>query len=149
MGTGTALLIASLIASTAVNYASSKKQASQFKKSAKAQERSNTIQSNRETYEQSADIRRQVRERRIRVAQMMQQSESTGVSGSSGELGGIAGANAKVNSNAGFGFGQNVTNKSLTDQSQIAASAELKAKIIAGKAEVAQTAISGFRTIFG
>lgn len=55
---------------------------------------------------QAAEARQQYREERIRRAQILQQSENTGVSESSGMLGAMGSLSTQLSSNQGYNIGQ-------------------------------------------
>ena len=141
--------IAFLVASTAIGVATTTKQAAAAKRSSRAQERSNQIKENREKFNQTQEIRRKVRLRRIRVAQLTQQSEGGGTDGSSGEFGAVSSAASQTNSAVANAFGQNKAVEGINKSNKAAASAQLDAQLIGAKGELFQDVLGGFNSLFG
>lgn len=105
---GTAVAVVGLV----VSVYSSEQQASAQKKAAQKQEENQrrllSEQEKMRAEQQASNAekaarerRQQIREERVRRAKIMQASENTGVSGSSGELGSIAGLGTQLGSNLG------------------------------------------------
>lgn len=65
--------------------------------------------------------RAQLREERIRRARLLQSSENTGVTSSSGALGGVGNLSTQLGSNLGFNLGQQQKASNITNYNQSAA----------------------------
>lgn len=101
-------LTAGFVASLAIGAYSTVKSQQQAKKAAaaqrdaaRAQQASSAEQQANQRAQQEAERRQQVRENRIKAAQIMQSSENTGTSGSSGEAGAVSSLNTQMNTNLG------------------------------------------------
>lgn len=101
-------LTAGFVASLAIGAFSTVKSQQQAKKAAaaqrnaaRAQQASSAEQQANQRAQQEAERRQQVRENRIKAAQIMQSSENTGTSGSSGEAGAVSSLNTQMNTNLG------------------------------------------------
>lgn len=79
-----------------------RKAASAQKNAQKQQEASIAEQQATQAMQRDQERRQQVRENRIKVAQMLQSSENTGTGYSSGEAGGVSSLNSQMNTNLGF-----------------------------------------------
>jgi len=95
MGVVTALAIASLVVAAGSAYMQNQEQ----QKARKAQKNASEVQAAQNQAATQADIRSQVRQQRVRTAQIMQGSANTGTLGSSGEIGGISALGSQVGSN--------------------------------------------------
>lgn len=102
-------LTAGFVASLAIGAFSTVKSQQQARKAAaaqrdatRAQQASSAEQQANQRAQQEAERRQQVRENRIKVAQIMQNSENTGTSGSSGEAGAVSSLNTQMNTNLGY-----------------------------------------------
>lgn len=102
-------LTAGFVASLAIGAYSTVKSQQQAKKAAaaqrnaaRAQQASSAEQQANQRAQQEAERRQQVRENRIKAAQIMQSSENTGTSGSSGEAGAVSSLNTQMNTNLGY-----------------------------------------------
>ena len=71
----------------------------------------------------AAERRQQIREERVKRARILQSSEGTGVSGSSGETGAIGSLSTQLGSNIGFNLGMLDRAGNISDFSQNAADA--------------------------
>lgn len=101
-------LTAGFVASLAIGAYSTVKSQQQAKKAAaaqrnaaRAQQASSAEQQANQRAQQEAERRQQVRENRIKAAQIMQSSENTGTSESSGEAGAVSSLNTQMNTNLG------------------------------------------------
>ena len=105
MGIETVIGVAGLAlgAYTTVKSQQQARQAAKAQKdAAKAQQASAAEQQANQRMQQEQERRQQVREHRIKVAQIMQNSENTGTSASSGEAGAVSSLNTQMNTNLGF-----------------------------------------------
>lgn len=100
-------------------------EASEQRKIAKVQKRANQIKQNTAKNQQINDVRKAVRERRIKAAIILNQSSATGTTGSSGELGALSGLsgdlnNARANSEGVSNSTQEINslNQSIADKQQ-------------------------------
>lgn len=109
MGVAEAIGVAALALgayTTVKSQQQAKKAARAQKNAARAQQESAAEQQANQRAQQEMERRKQVRENRIRVAQMMQNSENTGTSAGSGEMGVVGSLNTQMNTNLGFISGQ-------------------------------------------
>lgn len=97
MGTGAE--IALMAVSTAVSVASSVEASRKQKQAAKDQKEAEMIARNEQRAQDAIQRRAQIREERVRRAQILQQAQNMGASGSSGESGGISSLSATIGSN--------------------------------------------------
>jgi|ERR1700749_833185 len=97
MGIVTALAIASLVVAAGSAYMQNKNQ----QQARKDQKKAAGIAAAQNTVANQNSIRDQVRQQRIRTAQIMQASENTGTTGSSGALGGVSALASQSGANIG------------------------------------------------
>lgn len=95
MGVATVLAIASLVVAAGSAYVAHKDTVA----ARKQQQKASDVASAQNRVKQQADIRNQIRQQRIRTAQIMQASSNSGTAGSSGSLGGVAALGSQVGSN--------------------------------------------------
>lgn len=139
--------IASLIV-TAVSVVKQQEAASDARK---AQKKSRNEQRANNAEVAAREKRQQIREERIRRAQIMQASENAGVSASSGEMGATSNLSSQLASNLGFNAGAQQRANNMSIFAQQGANAQGKADRWAGIGSIAQSTFSasgGFDTIF-
>ncbi len=134
--------------SIAVGAITAQKQISFGKKAAAADKRANKIAGNQESIDRTQEIRRRVRLRRIKAAEVAQRSEEGGTTGSSGEAGAFNTLASNLSFNRSAGKGQDVSSKNISLQKQIASNARLKSDVLGAKNDLFQTAIGGTDTLF-
>jgi len=117
MGIVTALAIASLVVAAGSAYMQNKNQ----QEARKDQKKAASIAAAQNTVANQNSIRDQVRQQRVRTAQIMQASENTGTTGSSGALGGVSALSSQIGSNiAQIGENANTQTGILTAQNSAA-----------------------------
>lgn len=134
MGLETIALAAITATTTAISV-------SQARKSAKAQKKANAIQTGKEKFQQSEDVRKRIRARRIAEANLINSSEAGGTQGSSGEVGGIGSLSSQVSNSVANQSFESRTNDALSRQGQIAANANLKAQTVNSVGDLFKTTI--------
>lgn len=113
----------------AVSLTSTVASMSQQRKAAKAQGKIRNEEAARNTAQQMQERRQQVREERIKRARVMQASENTGTSGSSGEAGAITSIGSQLGANLGFNQGMIESGRRISQYSQEAADAQGRASM--------------------
>lgn len=116
------------IAAVAVAGASAYESSQQAKAAAKKEEEAGKVASAEQAAQQTAQTRAQIREERIRRAQILQSSENTGVTGSSGALGSTAALQTTVGSNLAAASRQVNSAKAITGLQQEAANLMTKSR---------------------
>lgn len=117
-------VIASIVAITAT--AASIQQQGQ---AAKAQKKMRNEEKARNTAQQMAERRQQVREERIKRARVMQASENTGTAGSSGEIGAVSSIGSQLGANLGFNQSMIESGNRISGYAQQAANAQTNASV--------------------
>lgn len=117
-------VIASIVAITAT--AASVQQQG---KAAKAQKKIQNEEKARNTAQQMAERRQQVREERIKRARVMQASENTGTAGSSGELGAVSSIGTQIGANLGFNQSMIESGNRISGYAQQVANAQSNASV--------------------
>lgn len=117
-------VIASIVAITAT--AASIQQQGQ---AAKAQKKMRNEEKARNTAQQMAERRQQVREERIKRARVMQAAENTGTAGSSGELGAVSSIGSQLGANLGFNQSMIESGNRISGYAQQAANAQTNASV--------------------
>lgn len=137
MGLVTTLAVASL-AVAAVGTAASIEQGNA---SAKAQKDARATQAAQSSINQQNNIRDQVRAQRVKTAQIAQASSDTGVTASSGEIGGISALASQTGSNVGAIQQAGLTTSTLSNDYQKAADAQSRSQLYG---QVARIGSEGF-----
>lgn len=101
----------------------------QQRKAAKAQGKARNEEKARNTAQQMAERRQQVREERIKRARVMQAAENTGTAGSSGELGAVSSIGTQLGANLGFNQSMIESGNRISGYAQQAADAQGKASM--------------------
>lgn len=96
---------------------------------AKAQKKARNEEKARNTAQQMAERRQQVREERIKRARVMQASENTGTAGSSGELGAVSSIGTQLGANLGFNQSMIESGNRIGGYAQQAANAQSNASV--------------------
>ena len=145
---GTEVAIASLI----VSMASTAYSISENRQAAKKQQEAQDISTAQQKSVDLANRRKQIREERIRRAQIEQAASNQGAGGSSGEAGAISALGSQVGSNiASISQGQ-VAATGISNAMSRAASATQRSQVAQGVASLSGTifqASGGFGSIFG
>lgn len=102
MAIATALAITSL----AIGAVSTVEQIQASKESNRAQRRAASVAQAQNTVSMQDNVREQIRQERIRTAQIQQSAVNTGVGQSSGDIGGVSALTSQVGSNIGSMSGQ-------------------------------------------
>lgn len=132
MAAGTALFILSLIAEGA--------RQQQAKKTQALQEEARDIELAGQTIEASRQVRRELRQARVRRAQILQASENTGVSGGSGVSGAIGSIGSRLASaQSQLAEGQR-TATSISNTLQSAADSQFQEQLLGGVSDLFGTA---------
>src|SRR5574341_325386 len=119
MGIETVLLVGSLLTTA---YAVSKQQEAQ-QEARKEQKKAKAEQGAINAAKAAQEQRQQIREERIRRARILQASENTGVSESSGQVGAVSGLSTQLQTNLGFNEGMISSANRITEFQQNAADA--------------------------
>lgn len=134
------LAVASLVVAAGSAYMAHKAQV----KAAREQKKANDIQSAQGQVDAAAQRRAQVRQERVRRAQIDQQSRNTGVSMSSGELGSTSALGTQIGNNIASISQSQVTANGVTSRLQAAADATSNAQTWAQVGSVAQSSFNIF-----
>jgi hypothetical protein len=124
-------------------------QSKQAKKSARAQENLQNEERARNTGQQIAERRQQIREERVKRARVMQASQNTGVAGGSGEAGALSSLSTQLGSNVGFNQSMIQSGERMSIFAQQAATAQYKGQQAALLGSFANSAASFSGSIFG
>lgn len=87
-------------------------------KANKAQKQASNEQRASNAQQAAMERRAQIREQRVKRARLLQSSENTGVSGSSGALGAESSLSSQLSSNVGFNVGQIASANRISEASQ-------------------------------
>lgn len=109
-----AAMAVSTVASVAVSIDAQQKARKDQKKAADRQDAANEAR-------RQAEMRQQFRQERIRRADILQQSQNTGVTGSSGEAGALSSLATQLSSNMGYNTAMNQNAKAISNLQQSAA----------------------------
>jgi hypothetical protein len=116
------LFLAGLFVATTIASEDAKQDAKRkAEQAASAQRKAGAEQAAGNAAQQAAERRRSVREERVRRARILQSSENTGTTGSSGETGGIASLSTGLSSNLGANAGAINRSVNISNFSQQAA----------------------------
>lgn len=110
----------------AVGVASAYEQSRQASAAAKDRKRAGQVSQAEQAAQQTANRRQQIREERVRRAQIVQSSVNTGVSGSSGELGSQSALGSLISGNVAATSRQVNSSAAIGNLQQNAADADLK-----------------------
>ena len=113
MGTGLEVAAFALAAAGSAYSASETRAASADQR--KARKEASAIKSATQKSADAEKRKQQMRELRVKRARLLQSSENTGVTGSSGEIGAIAGQTSQVGSNFAFMSGQAAAADGITN----------------------------------
>lgn len=141
---GTEVAIAGLIVSALATGASMQQQ----RKAAKEQKKANKIQTNRELAADAENIRQQVREERIRKAQILQGAENSGTSGSSGTTTAVGALQTETGGNIANIRSDQRAAMSVANRMQSAADAKARANTFASVADLAMTGANAANSFF-
>jgi hypothetical protein len=120
-------------------------------KSAAAQKERNKVTNATQKAEDARNIRQQAREERIRRAEILQASESTGASGSSAEAGAVASLGVQVAENKARVSGQQLAAQGIGQSNQAIADAQVQSQLGQSITSISSQAFSeagGFDTLF-
>lgn len=101
------------------------------KRQERAQRRVQSEQRAGNAAEQARERRQQVREERVKRARILQASQNTGVSGSTGEVGAVSGLSTQLDTNLGMNIGRAQRGDAISIFSQQAAEAGTSAQNLA------------------
>lgn len=162
MGVEVALAAASLAAGAASAYKQAQEQKEAKKDAKKAEAERNKARAEQRASnaaQAAAERRAQIREERVRRAKVIQASENTGVSGSSGEAGATGNLATTLGSNIGMNLGAIQTAENISQANQNAAnflgsaqSHQADAAMWGGVGQLSQSIFSasgGFNTLEG
>ena len=134
-------LVTLAVASLAVAVVGTGASIVQGEKAQSAQKKARDVQTAQTQVNKQNAIRDQVRQQRVKAAQIQQASSNTGVVGSSGELGSTSSLGSQVGNNIGSLNEQGNTSTAISNNLQNAASASAKAATFG---QVAQIGAQGF-----
>lgn len=112
------------------------------KRQSRAQKEAKDISLAQQKAEQIEKQRQEIRQRRIRVAQVQQAAANSSVSGSSGELGAIGSIQTTSGNNIAFGESAALAARGITAQNQVASDANMSAQLNQGIAGLGFSALS-------
>lgn len=144
MGIETAIGLLSLVGGIATGVM----QASAASDAADERREAARIQSNRESIRNQENRRAMVREERIKRAQILQSSETTGTGGSSGEAGATGSLGTQTGLSLSFNTGDTRAVQDINAANQRAADANERARQIGFAGDLFQTSLRGFNRIF-
>ena len=133
MGAGAAAIAVSVVGG-AIAHEESRKSASQAKEGRKLARRG-------EAAAENENIRQQIREERVKRAQLMAAAESSGASGASSESGALSAMRSTVGSNIAFSKGQTVVADAVSKSMQQAADSATRSQSIQGFTNLASSSI--------
>lgn len=139
MAAVSSIIAAAALAATA---AASYEQRQQAKKAAKERKEERAIAGAEQSAQQMESRRQQLREERIRRAQILQASENTGVAASSGQLGAVSALGTSTGANVASLSRQANTASGISAASQRAANADLRGAEAAGVGQIAGSIFS-------
>lgn len=138
---------------------SAKEQRRAMQQAAYEEKKVRAVSAAQNTFRQAQEQRQQIREERVRRAQIMQASENAGVSGSSGAMGAVGALSTNLNSNVGFNRSSAAAGQLITGFSQNAADYNTTASKWGFRAQTAGSisglgmnifqSAGGFGTLFG
>lgn len=136
------------VAAVAVAGVSAYEQKQQAKKAAKREKEARAVAQAEQAAQQTAQTRAQLREERIRRAQILQQSQNTGVGGSSGAGGSTGALATSVGANIAAASRQANSANAISGLQQQAADARTKGAEIAATGQLASSLLSAGGNIF-
>lgn len=143
MGIEVLIGVALAAASVAGGFVQASAQSKAAKEAAAAQREANDIQSAAQTVENRQNRRQAIREERIRRARIIQQSETTGVSGSSGQIGATGSLNTNTGNAIGFQSTQERAAYGIGQANQRAVDARTRGQVAGIWGQAFQGAVSG------
>lgn len=138
MGIETAIIVASVAAAGYTAY----EQRQEQKAAAKKEKEARAVSQAEKSAQQTAMTRQQIREERVRRAQILQQSQNTGVAASSGAIGSTGALQTNIGANIAAASRQANTSAAITNLQQGAADNLARASEIGAIGSVVGTAIS-------
>lgn len=144
---GIEVIIAAASLATGVASLDQSRQAS--KRQERAQRRVQSEQRAGNAAEQARERRQQVREERIKRARVLQAAQNTGVAGSTGEFGAVAGLSTQLESNLGMNLGRAQRGDAISLFSQQAAEAGTSAQNLANLSQFFMSNAQTFGNIGG
>lgn len=142
------LELAAAALSLVVGIAGGVAQANTAKAAANEQRETRAISSARDKTVSMENRRERVREERIRRARILAQSENTGTSDSSGQIGAIGALSTNLAGMIGSSLGESRANQAINTSSQRAADLSAKANEIGAWTNTIQRGIGGFQSVF-
>lgn len=143
---------------TALSFVQQQRAQGQAKDAANEQRKAGAIQSSQNSLAQAQEQRQQIREERIRRAQIMNQAEQSGASGSSGEIGATGALSTNLASNIGSNRSAIQAGQMITGFNQRAANFSTQAQTSMNRANMWNSISNvgsqvfdrsgGFKTIF-
>jgi hypothetical protein len=123
-------------------------QANTARAAANEQRETRAISSARDKTVSMENRRERVREERIRRARILAQSENTGTSDSSGQIGAIGALSTNLAGMIGSSLGESRANQAINTSAQRAADLSAKANEIGAWTNTIQKGIGGFQSVF-
>ena len=115
---------------------------------ANAEKRANQISANQSAINSQEDIRQQIREQRIRRAQIINAAANTGTTASSGEIGALGALGTNTAGIIGSANGTSAANSGINSNTQEAADYNSQAKFIGGITDSLTNGIKSFSSVF-
>lgn len=140
MGAEVAIAVAAIGAATTV-YATTEQQR-QAKKSASAQKEASDISAAQQKNDEMNQRRQQIRQQRIRAAQIEQGAANQGVSDSSGELGSLSALSTNVSNNLATLSGKSLASSGIYSATQRAANAQQAGQTAAAYGQIGGMAMN-------
>lgn len=125
------------VVALAVGVQQADEQKSAARRGLKIQERQSDIQEAAEKIQLNQSRRQQLREERVRRAQILQRAEGAGVSGSSGVTTAISSISSRVGSNIAFQTGQGEAAEAISNLGVKAAGARARSTIAGARSNLA------------
>jgi hypothetical protein len=148
MGIEVAIGVALAAASAVGGVMQASAQASAAKKSARAQREAIDIETASQQISDRESRRQAIREERVRRAQVLQASETSGVTNSSGSLGATSSLGTSLGSAVGFQSGQTKAAMGIGAANQRLVDARLSGELAGARGNAFQSIVGGFANIF-
>lgn len=149
MGIEVLVGVALAAASAVSGFVTASAQAGAAKKAAAARKEATEVQTAQQRIQDRESRRQAIREERIRKAQILQQSETGGVTDSSGALGATGALGTNLGRAVGFQRSQERAAIGIGQANQRAIGADLKGQLAGARGALFQNVITGFGSLFG
>lgn len=120
----------------------------QNRKSASQQREARRMERGRQLAEEAENRRQQIRQERIRRAQIVQMAENTGGAGSSGVTTAVGSLSTQTGANLAFRQGQTDTSLAISDKMQQSATSALRGQQIQAGTSLLTSGLDAYSSIF-